>query len=66
MQSDSVDLSILENKIKNIKDMPDFDIINLNIPDVDTHETQNKASSNEVYKPSADEGLQTTSDKLYR
>ena len=36
--------------------MADFDIFNLNIADVDTHETQSKASSNEVYKPSADEG----------
>ena len=36
--------------------MADFDIFNLNIADVDTHETKSKASSNEVYKPSADEG----------
>ena len=36
--------------------MADFDIFNLNIADVDTHETQSKSSSNEVYKPSADEG----------
>ena len=36
--------------------MADFDIFNLNIADVDTHETQSKASSNEIYKPSADEG----------
>jgi len=36
--------------------MKEFDIFNLNIEDVDTHETQSKASSNEVYKPSADEG----------
>ena len=36
--------------------MADFDIFNLNIADVDTHETQSKASANEVYKPSADEG----------
>ena len=36
--------------------MADFDIFNLNIADVDTHETKSKASSNEIYKPSADEG----------
>lgn len=36
--------------------MAEFDIFNLNIADVDTHETKSKSSSNEVFKPSADEG----------
>ena len=36
--------------------MADFDIFNLSVSDVETHETKSSSSTNEIYKPSADDG----------
>ena len=36
--------------------MKEFDIFNLNIADVDTHEVKSKSATSDIYKPSADEG----------
>jgi len=46
--------------------MADFDIFNLNISDVDTHENKSKSTANEIYKPSADEGKDGTYKALIR
>ena len=46
--------------------MAEFDIFNLNIDDVDTHETQSKSTTNEIYKPTADEGKDGTYKALVR
>ena len=46
--------------------MAEFDIFNLNIDDVDTHETQSKSTTNEIYKPTADEGKDGTYKALIR
>lgn len=46
--------------------MADFDIFNLSISDVDTHETENKSSQNDIYKPSADDGKDGTYKALIR
>jgi hypothetical protein len=46
--------------------MADFDIFNLGVNDVDTHETQASSSSNDVYKPTADQGKDGTYKALIR
>ena len=45
--------------------MADFDIFNLGVNDVDTHETQ-ASSGNDVYKPAADQGKDGTYKALIR
>ena len=39
--------------------MADFDIFNLGVEDVETHQPE-KTSTNEVYKPTADDGKDGT------
>jgi len=46
--------------------MADFDIFNLSVADVDTHETQSSNSTNEIYKPSADDGKDGTYKAMIR
>ena len=46
--------------------MADFDIFNLGVNDVDTHETQSSSSGNDVYKPTADQGKDGTYKALIR
>ena len=46
--------------------MADFDIFNLGVNDVDTHETQASSSGNDVYKPTADQGKDGTYKALIR
>jgi len=46
--------------------MADFDIFNLGVEDVETHQPQKSGSSNEVYKPTADDGKDGTYKALIR
>jgi hypothetical protein len=46
--------------------MADFDIFNLGVNDVDTHETATASSTNDVYKPTADQGKDGTYKALIR
>lgn len=46
--------------------MADFDIFNLGVEDVDTHQPQASSSVNEVYKPTADDGKDGTYKALIR
>jgi hypothetical protein len=46
--------------------MADFDIFNLGVEDVETHQPQSSGSSNEVYKPTADDGKDGTYKALVR
>lgn len=46
--------------------MADFDIFNLGVEDVDTHQAPTSSSSNEVYKPTADDGKDGTYKALVR
>ena len=46
--------------------MADFDIFNLSVSDVETHETKSSSSTNEIYKPSADDGKDGTYKALIR
>jgi hypothetical protein len=46
--------------------MADFDIFNLSVSDIDTHETAAASSSNDVYKPTADQGKDGTYKALIR
>lgn len=46
--------------------MADFDIFNLGVNDVDTHETQSSTSGNDLYKPTADQGKDGTYKALIR
>jgi len=46
--------------------MADFDIFNLRVTDVDTHETAAASSTNDVYKPTADQGKDGTYKALIR
>jgi hypothetical protein len=46
--------------------MADFDIFNLSVDAVDTHEVQNTGSGNDIYKPTADEGKDGTYKALIR
>lgn len=46
--------------------MADFDIFNLSVSDIDTHETATASSSNDVYKPTADQGKDGTYKALIR
>lgn len=46
--------------------MADFDIFNLGVNDVDTHESQASSSGNDVYKPTADQGKDGTYKALIR
>ena len=46
--------------------MADFDIFNLSVSDIDTHETAAASSSNDVYKPTADQGKDGTYKELIR
>ncbi len=46
--------------------MAEFDIFNLSVDAVDTHETQNTSSGNDIYKPTADEGKDGTYKALIR
>jgi len=46
--------------------MADFDIFNLGVNDVDTHETQSSGSGNDLYKPVADQGKDGTYKALIR
>lgn len=43
-----------------------FDIFNLGVEDVETHQPQQSSSANEVYKPSADDGKDGTYKALIR
>ena len=45
--------------------MADFDIFNLGVEDVETHQPE-KTSVNEVYKPTADDGKDGTYKALIR
>jgi hypothetical protein len=46
--------------------MADFDIFNLSVDAVDTHEVQSTGSGNDIYKPTADEGKDGTYKALVR
>ena len=46
--------------------MADFDIFNLGVEDVETHQPQASTSANEVYKPTADDGKDGTYKALIR
>jgi len=46
--------------------MADFDIFNLGVEDVETHQPQANTSANEVYKPTADDGKDGTYKALIR
>ena len=46
--------------------MADFDIFNLGVEDVDTHQPTANTSGNEVYKPTADDGKDGTYKALIR
>jgi len=46
--------------------MADFDIFNLGVEDVETHQPTASGSSNEVYKPTADDGKDGTYKALIR
>jgi hypothetical protein len=46
--------------------MADFDIFNLGVEDVETHQPQANTSANEVYKPTADDGKDGTYKALVR
>lgn len=46
--------------------MADFDIFNLGVEDVETHQPQASSSANEVYKPTADDGKDGTYKALIR
>ena len=46
--------------------MADFDIFNLGVEDVETHQPQQTTSANEVYKPTADDGKDGTYKALIR
>lgn len=46
--------------------MADFDIFNLGVEDVETHQPQASSSVNEVYKPTADDGKDGTYKALLR
>lgn len=46
--------------------MAEFDIFNLSVDAVDTHETQSSSSTNDIYKPTADEGKDGTYKALIR
>ena len=46
--------------------MADFDIFNLGVEDVETHQPQASTSANEVYKPTADDGKDGTYKALVR
>jgi hypothetical protein len=46
--------------------MADFDIFNLGVGDVETHQPQTSGTSNEVYKPTADDGKDGTYKALVR
>ena len=46
--------------------MAEFDIFNLSVSDVETHETKSGNSTNEIYKPSADDGKDGTYKALIR
>jgi len=46
--------------------MADFDIFNLGVEDVDTHQPQASSSVNEIYKPTADDGKDGTYKALIR
>jgi hypothetical protein len=46
--------------------MAEFDIFNLSVTDVDTHETAAASSTNDVYKPTADQGKDGTYKALIR
>ena len=46
--------------------MAEFDIFNLSVSDVETHETKSANSTNEIYKPSADDGKDGTYKALIR
>lgn len=46
--------------------MAEFDIFNLSVTDVDTHETATASSTNDVYKPTADQGKDGTYKALIR
>lgn len=46
--------------------MAEFDIFNLSVTDVDTHETAATSSTNDVYKPTADQGKDGTYKALIR
>jgi hypothetical protein len=46
--------------------MADFDIFNLSVDAVDTHEVQSTGSGNDIYKPTADEGKDGTYKALIR
>jgi len=43
-----------------------FDIFNLGVEDVETHQVQTSSSSNEIYKPTADDGKDGTYKALIR
>lgn len=46
--------------------MAEFDIFNLSVTDVNTHETATASSTNDVYKPTADQGKDGTYKALIR
>lgn len=46
--------------------MEDFDIFNLGVEDVDTHQPQASSSVNEIYKPTADDGKDGTYKAMIR
>lgn len=46
--------------------MQEFDIFNLSVDAVDTHEAQTTSSGNDIYKPTADEGKDGTYKALIR
>jgi hypothetical protein len=46
--------------------MAEFDIFNLGVEDVDTHQPATSSSANEVYKPTADDGKDGTYKALIR
>jgi hypothetical protein len=46
--------------------MAEFDIFNLSVDAVNTHEVQNTSSGNDIYKPTADEGKDGTYKALIR
>ena len=46
--------------------MADFDIFNLGVEDVDTHQPQASSSVNEIYKPTADDGKDGTYKAMIR
>ena len=46
--------------------MADFDIFNLGVEDVETHQPQTSSSLNEIYKPTADDGKDGTYKAMIR